>query len=88
MSMSVLIVEDDDLHRWFLYVALMDSDMGDVMVSQAANDEDASSLMHSGTFESVIVDLRMRGKTGVDVARAVWSKNKNTPIIFLVKLRR
>ncbi len=82
MTMSVLIVEDDELHRRFLHDALMESELGTVSISEAANGEDAINLLDSNDFASVVVDLQMPGKTGVDVARAVWSKNKDTPILF------
>ncbi len=82
MSMSILIVEDDDLHRRFLHDALIESELGSVSISEAANGEDAIRLLKSTQFECVVVDLQMPGKTGVDVARAVWSKSKETPILF------
>jgi DNA-binding NarL/FixJ family response regulator len=82
MSLEILIVEDDDLHRQFLYDTMMESDLGDINVTQASNGEDAVDLLGQKTFASAVVDLQMPGKTGVDVARAIWGQSKSTPILF------
>ncbi len=82
MTLSVLIVEDDDLHRRFLHDALLESELGAVSVTEAVNGEDAIGLVKSRKFHSVVVDLQMPGRTGVDVARAVWAKDRETPILF------
>lgn len=82
MTISVLIVEDDDLHRRFLHETLASSDIGAVDITEACDGEEAISILKDRDFGSVVVDLQMPGKTGVDVARAVWAKNHATPILF------
>lgn len=82
MTCSVLIVEDDELHRRFLRDMLQESDLGDVTITEATNGEDAINLLKTSRFDHVVLDLQMPGKSGVDVARAVWAKDKSTPILF------
>lgn len=82
MTFSMLIVEDDDLHRRFLYDTLKDGDLGEVEIAEASDGEQAINLLQKNDFSSVVLDLQMPGKTGVDVARAVWTKNHSTPILF------
>ena len=82
MSFEVLIVEDDDLHRQFLYDAVMESNLGDITITQACDGEEAVNLLGRNTFSSAVLDLQMPGRTGVDVARAIWGQNKQIPILF------
>lgn len=82
MTRTILIVEDDDLHRRFLHDTLLESDLGDIEITEAHNGEDAISLLKTNTFDSIVLDLQMPGKSGIDVARAVWAKNFSTPVLF------
>ena len=81
MTRSVLIVEDDDLHRSFLRESVEDSGLGEIEIVEADCGEAAIALVDRRRFEHVVVDLQMPGKTGVDVARAVWSKDPTTAIL-------
>ncbi|WP_022954689.1 response regulator transcription factor [Leucothrix mucor] len=82
MTFSVLIVEDDDLHRSFLHDTLKESDLGPMEITEACDGDEAIALLQNQDFSSVILDLQMPGKTGVDVARVVWAKDHSTPILF------
>lgn len=82
MNLSILIVEDDDLHRSFLRQTMIDSDLGAPEITEACNGEEAMDMLKSRSFTSAVLDLQMPGKTGVDVARAVWAKDSRTPILF------
>ncbi|SMR83609.1 DNA-binding response regulator, NarL/FixJ family, contains REC and HTH domains [Aliiroseovarius halocynthiae] len=82
MTSHILIVEDDELHRRFLRDMLPESDLGEVDVTEAQSGEEAINLIKSRHFDNVVLDLQMPGKSGVDVARAVWAKNSTTPILF------
>jgi len=82
MSLSILIVEDDDLHRRFLHDTMIDGDLGEPEITEASNGEQAIDLLKTRDFTSVVLDLQMPEKTGVDVARAVWAKDTSTPILF------
>lgn len=82
MTFNMLIVEDDDLHRRFLHEALMESDLGEIIITEACDGEEAINLLQTHDYSGVVVDLQMPGKTGVDVARTVWGKDHATPILF------
>ena len=82
MSVSILIVEDDELHRRFLHDTLKESDLGEIDIVEACDGEEAIGLLQKHDFSNVVLDLQMPGKTGVDVARAAWAKNQSTPILF------
>jgi DNA-binding NarL/FixJ family response regulator len=82
MTLQILIVEDDELHRRFLHDTLPESDLGEVNVTEAQDGEEAINLIKTTHFDHVVLDLQMPGKSGVDVARAVWAKDATTPILF------
>lgn len=82
MTLSILIVEDDDLHRKFLHDTIAEGDLGEPQITEAKNGEQAIELLKSQDFTSVVLDLQMPEKTGVDVARAVWAKDARTPVLF------
>lgn len=82
MTLSILIVEDDDLHRKFLHDTIAGGDLGEPQITEAKNGEQAIELLKSQDFTSVVLDLQMPEKTGVDVARAVWAKDARTPVLF------
>ncbi len=82
MTFTVLIVEDDDLHRRFLYETIMETELGQKEVAEAKDGEEAIVLLQNCDYSSIVLDLQMPGRSGVDVARTAWAKNPATPILF------
>lgn len=73
MPATLLIVEDEKNTREGLSLALQD----DYDIYEAANAEEAFRLMDSETFDVILTDLRMAGKSGLSVIeKAVNLPNK------------
>lgn len=79
---SILIVEDDLLHREFLCKVVSNPDMGFVDVLEASDGEEGLALAQKFRPDAIILDLQIPKITGVDVAKAVWAKFPELPIMF------
>jgi two-component system, NtrC family, response regulator PilR len=64
--MKVLVVDDEELVRWFLERALRKSGYE---VVTAANISDASAKLESDKIDILILDLRMPGGSGMELIR-------------------
>lgn len=79
MPASILIVEDEKNTREGLALALDD----DYDVYEASNAEEAFRLMDSESFDVVLTDLRMAGKSGLFVIdKAMDLPNRPTCIMM------
>ncbi len=81
-SRSVLIVEDDLLHRDFLRKAVCSSSLGFIDVQEAGDGATGLDLAVSYQPDAIILDLQIPKITGVDVAKAIWAEQPNAPIMF------
>lgn len=79
---TILIVEDDVLHRNFLREVILQSDLECTQLIEAADGEEAIRFMNEYAPRGVIMDLQMPKKTGVQAAKAIWAKNPSMPIVF------
>jgi DNA-binding NtrC family response regulator len=62
--MKILVVDDEQLVRWFLERTLS---KGGGEVVTASDLEEASETLDAGAFDLVIVDLRMPGGSGIEL---------------------
>jgi DNA-binding NarL/FixJ family response regulator len=82
MSIRVGVVEDDSLTRLAICAAL--SSRGLVVVLEAATATEALEGGERSGIEVAVLDLHLgQGPTGLDVARALRSKNPSVGIVFL-----
>ena len=79
---TYVIAEDDPLHRGFLREVIALSQIDCSRLVEAENGEDAIRLVRDEGAKGVILDLQMPKKTGVQVAKAIWSATPTMPIIF------
>jgi len=91
MKKKILLIDDSP----FFLTALSDFLAKDFLVEKANSGEMAIEMLtmhdqdrtaHAGSFDLVITDLEMQGKTGFDVAQFVKHKNRKmkfTPVILL-----
>lgn len=79
---TLLIVEDDALHREFLREVISLSELEYTELVEAVDGEDAIRLVHENLPMGIIMDLQMPKKTGVQAAKAIWATYPALPIIF------
>ena len=80
--MLVLIAEDDGLHRSFARTIVEDLWSGDVEVLEASDGEHAIQLAAERDLSCVVLDLQLPKVTGIEVARAIWSRSAEARILF------
>ncbi len=76
--MKILVVDDEQLVRWFLDRALRKN--GHEVVT-AENIEDASVKLSSEIIEVLLIDLRMRGENGRELIGKVDIRGKKPKVI-------
>jgi two-component system response regulator RegA len=77
---SILIVEDDDVFRRRLAQAFRDRGYD---VQEARDADEALAAARHDTPEFVVVDLRMPGRSGLDVVRELTALDAATAIVVL-----
>jgi two-component sensor histidine kinase len=79
---SILIVDDEPKNLTVLEAIL---ESPDYRLVRAESGEEALLALLNGDFALLILDIRMQGMTGFDLARAIRERKKtaNIPIIFL-----
>ncbi|HEY6827201.1 MAG TPA: response regulator transcription factor, partial [Gemmatimonadaceae bacterium] len=81
--MRVLIVEDDRQLRTSMTRGLREASHA---VEQAPTGEEAIALAKSGTFDVMILDVRLPDVDGLTVCRAVRAAGNRVPILMLTAL--
>jgi len=77
---KVLIVEDENLIRWALAQALTRAGYEVVLVETG---DCAVEMIHAGSFDIVITDVKLPHISGIDVATALRLVSPVTPIILV-----
>jgi DNA-binding NarL/FixJ family response regulator len=80
--MRVLLVEDDSLHLSFLREQVIAALPEITSLHCAKSGAEAEFLARSNQVTAIVMDLRMRDRSGVDAARVIWSERKDTKILF------
>lgn len=79
---TLLIVEDDALHRNFLREVIVLAELDCTQLIEATDGEEAIRLVHDHRPKGIIMDLQMPKKTGVQAAKAIWADYPSMPIVF------
>lgn len=80
--MLVMIAEDDGLHRSFARTIVERLWQGAVEVIEATNGDEAIDLGIRLAPSHVVLDLQLPRATGIEVARALWSRRADIQILF------
>ena len=80
MKGRILLVEDDETFRSFVQVILGDEGYE---VRVACNGRDGGQMLAKESFDLVITDLKMPGKSGLDLFRETRQDPGAAPFIFL-----
>jgi len=81
MSTNVLIADDSGTMRKIIIRSL--NALGISSVVEAADGSQAVTLFKPGTFDLVLTDWNMPGKTGLEVTRDIRAQDPNIPIIMI-----
>ena len=81
--MRILIVEDDRQLRTSMARGLREASH---IVEQAPTGEQAIALATSGTFDTMILDVRLPDMDGLEVCRTVRAAGNRVPILMLTAL--
>ncbi len=80
MKGNILVVEDDATFRAFLETVLQDDGH---QVQSVADGEKALRLLRQGSYDLVVSDLKLPGKTGLDLFRETRNDPSAPQFIFL-----
>jgi two-component system, NtrC family, nitrogen regulation response regulator GlnG len=80
MSKNILLVDDDDSIRWVLNELL--SDLGH-KVTQLESAENALEQLEYQMFDLLISDVRMSGKSGMELLQNCQQKYPDMPVIIM-----
>jgi two-component system copper resistance phosphate regulon response regulator CusR len=78
--MNVLVIEDDPTVGSFVKRGLEEQRYGVTLVT---NGEEGERVAASESFDVVILDMRLPGKSGLDVLRSLRAKHLDTPVLVL-----
>ena len=79
-SISILIVDDDINYRTILFDYLKSEGYDVVSVGSA---EEAINKLEKDFFNIIISDLKLPGKSGIDLLNTVKSRSKDAEMIIL-----
>jgi len=80
MSRPMLIVDDEESIRWALQELFM-QDGWEVHCAEDA--EEASRMIKQNTYDFMITDLKMPGRSGVEIVREARERNPHIGVIVL-----
>ncbi|NUQ12965.1 MAG: response regulator transcription factor [Gemmatimonadaceae bacterium] len=78
--MNVLVIEDDPTVGGFIRRGLEEQRF---RVSLVTNGEEGERVASSESFDVVILDMRLPGKSGLDVLQSLRAKGLETPVLVL-----
>jgi two-component system response regulator AtoC len=76
----ILVADDDTAIRTLLKTFLEDEDFS---VTEAASGQEALQGLGDGTYDLVLLDMRMPGMTGLDVLKQLREKQGEVPVILM-----
>ena len=78
--MKVLVIEDDPTVGQFVKRGLEEQRWG---VDLAADGEEGERLASSDNYDLLILDMRLPGKTGLEVLRSLRARGFEKPVLVL-----
>ena len=80
--MKILLVEDDRLHASYLKEVVLSALPETTEILIASNGYEAETIARNFNITSIVMDLRMKQRNGIEAARTIWSERPNTRILF------
>jgi len=82
MNVRTLIVDDEDDMRFLVRTVIEAANHGLVVMDEAADGNDALAKWRANRPEIVVLDQRMPGLTGIEVAERILAEHPDQPIIL------
>jgi DNA-binding NarL/FixJ family response regulator len=82
MSITLLIVDDSKLARMIAGKAILELEPSWVRI-EASNADEALRIAASRRFDAALLDLNMPGKSGLELAQALWADFPQMPIAII-----
>ena len=80
LTMSVLLVEDDEVVRTSMGFAL---ESAHIRVVEAGSVAEALRRFHEGAVDVVVIDLHLPDGTGYDLAQWLWQQRPQLPLVMI-----
>ena len=80
--LKILVVDDHDIVRKGLTKVLVES-LQPVKVDEAGSGQEAMSKVLKGEYDMVVLDLKMPGKSGLDVLKEIKQHRPKLPVLIL-----
>lgn len=77
----ILLADDSGTMRTIIRRSL--EALGITNIVEAADGNQATQLFQPGSFDAVLTDWNMPGKTGIEVARAIRALDAKVPIVMI-----
>ncbi len=81
MGTRVLVADDSSTMRKIILRSLQA--VGVTEVTEAADGSEAVAMFKPGSFEMILTDWNMPGKTGLEVVEEIRAQDKDVPIIMV-----
>lgn len=81
MSHKVLVADDSGTMRKIIIRSLNAVNVTDI--TEAGNGDEAWDLFQQNTFDIVLTDWNMPGKTGLELLKCIREVNKDIPVILI-----
>lgn len=80
--MKLLLVEDDKFHADYLKKAALEAlpEVTEILHAPDGREGEIQARRHSIT--SIVMDLQMKDRNGIDAARTIWAERPQTRILF------
>jgi DNA-binding NarL/FixJ family response regulator len=80
--LKILVVDDHDIVRKGLTKVLVET-LQPVKVDEAGSGQEAMSKVLKGEYDMVVLDLKMPGKSGLDVLKEIKQHRPKLPVLIL-----
>jgi DNA-binding NarL/FixJ family response regulator len=81
-TQTILILDDDILHRHYMRDLLMQHFKGDATVIELSNAAEIAAQVKRSSPDLCIFDLQLEGKSGIDAAKEAWTVHPDLRILF------
>ncbi len=77
---AILVVEDEKEICWALETTMRDEGF---QITQVARGEDAIREVRERAFDVAIIDVKLPGKSGIEVSQVIRKMNPRLPIVMI-----
>jgi len=79
MAVNILVVDDEPDIRLLYRSELEDQGFN---VLEASNSKECFSILDDGNVDLVLLDIKLKGESGIDILQSISGKEKKTKVIL------